>query len=74
MENIREGIILNIKYMATNIKSIFCSKTFWVAVIQGVVGILTVVGTQVPDIGWILIAKSVLDVLLRAITTQPVSI
>jgi len=58
----------------TAIKSIFLSKTFWVAVLQAAVGILVVVGTSAPDIGWIMVAKSILDVILRVISTGPVSV
>lgn len=58
---------------STNImKSIFKSKTFWIAVIQAVIGIVVVFSDAYPAIGGLLIAKSVLDVILRTVTTTRV--
>lgn len=53
-------------------KKLWESKTFWLAVIQGVAGILVVVVAQYPGIGSLLIAKSVVDVFLRIITETPI--
>jgi len=53
----------------------YLSKTIWIAVIQGVIGVLASLSTS-PDIhivGYIAIAKSGLDILLRALTSEPVS-
>lgn len=55
-----------------NTKSILESKTFWLAVIQGVVGVLAVLITQYPTLGYIAIAKSIADVVLRLLTDQPI--
>lgn len=58
---------------STNImKLIFKSKTFWIAVIQAVIGIVVVFSDAYPAIGGLLIAKSVLDVILRTVTTTRV--
>ena len=58
---------------STNImKSIFTSKTFWIAVIQAVIGIVVVFSDAYPAIGGLIIAKSVLDVILRTVTTTRV--
>ena len=46
-------------------KNWFESKTLWVAILQFVVGGLAVTGTNHPDMGWILMIKSVLDFILR---------
>lgn len=54
-----------------NIKSIFKSRTFWLAVAQAVLGAIVVFSTQYPDVGWLLTAKSVVDITLRFLTTQP---
>jgi hypothetical protein len=56
------------------IKSILLSKTFWVAVIQGLLGVVVVLETQIPGVGWLMIIKSVLDFGLRVATTQEVKI
>jgi hypothetical protein len=64
---------LTIIYM----KSIFSSRTFWLAVAQAVVGIYAIVVTQHPEIatiGYVAIVKSVIDIVLRYLTNQPVSI
>ena len=55
-------------------KSIFTSKTFWLAVVQAVVGAVGIFNTAYPSVGWLLVAKSVVDVVLRFVTTQPVSV
>lgn len=54
-------------------KSLFQSKTFWVAVIQAVIAVIVVFSTNYPSIGWFLAAKSILDVVLRLATTQPIA-
>lgn len=55
-------------------KSIFDSKVFWLAVIQGIIGVVVVVGTTNPDLGYIFVVKSFLDIVLRLLTTEPVSV
>lgn len=55
-------------------KSILFSKVFWLAVIQGIIGVMVAIGTQIPNVGWVLVTKSALDILLRILTTVPVSI
>lgn len=56
-------------------KSIFVSKTFWVAFIQIVIGGLIIFATDYPDwAGSLLLAKSLLDIVLRTLTTAPVKI
>jgi hypothetical protein len=57
-------------------KSIFKSKTFWLAVLQGVAGVL---GVLHPDptmkaAGGLAIAKSVVDVGLRLVTEDAVHV
>lgn len=53
-------------------KSIFQSRTFWVAVIQAVIGVVGVFATAYPALGGMLVAKSFLDIVLRLATTQPI--
>jgi len=55
-------------------KSILLSKTFWVALIQGCIGVIIAVSTVAPNLGWLLVGKSILDILLRVVTTQSVSV
>jgi len=55
-------------------KHLVQSKVFWVAVLQGIFGIILVLETEVPELGWVAIAKSVLDVGLRFVTSMPVTI
>jgi len=61
-------ILATKKYM----KGLLQSKTFWIAVIQAVIGIITVFSGAYPSIGELLIAKSVLDVIMRAVTGQQI--
>ncbi len=55
-------------------KSIFESKNFWVAVIQGMAGILLVVMEHYPNLGYLMVAKSAVDVVLRFLTNRPVKL
>lgn len=54
-------------------KSLFTSKTFIVAVLQALIGLYAAavqVDPTLASVGWGLIGKSVLDILLRLLTTQ----
>lgn len=53
-------------------KSLLSSKTFWVAMIQAVVGVLVVSLTQLDMVGYVAVVKSIADVILRLVTTEPV--
>lgn len=53
-------------------KSLTQSKTFWKAVVVGVVGIVTVALTELDMIGYIAIVNAVADVLLRMVTSDPI--
>ena len=48
-------------------KSFVYSKVFWLAFIQGLVGMVVIFQTTYPEIGGLLIAKTVLDIFLRTI-------
>lgn len=47
------------------------SKTVWVAIIQAVVGIGIAVLTDLDLLGYVIVLKSLGDVALRMVTTQP---
>lgn len=56
-------------------KKLLQSKTFWLAIIQAVIGIVVVFTTAYPElqaVGSIAIAKSLLDILLRTVTQMPI--
>jgi hypothetical protein len=56
-------------------KKLLQSKTFWVAVIQAVIGIVVVFTSTYPElqaVGSIAVAKSILDVILRVLTQYPI--
>lgn len=56
-------------------KSIFYSKTFILAVAQAIVGVsLTFDTNTTPYLGLALIAKSVIDVILRFVSTEEVTL
>jgi uncharacterized membrane protein len=55
-------------------KTIWQSKTFWVAVIQGVLGVLVALETTYPGVGWLMIGKSALDIILRSMSAQEVTL
>lgn len=51
-------------------KSLFESKTFWVAVIQAVGGIVIVALTELDLVGYVAMVKSIVDIILRLVTTK----
>ena len=53
-------------------KSLLQSKTFWVAVLQAVAGIVAVFYSSYPAVGELLVAKSALDVILRVVTSTAI--
>lgn len=56
-------------------KSLFQSRTFWVAVAQAVGAVLVVVNTNYPALeatGYMMVFKSIADVLLRIDTTKEI--
>lgn len=54
-------------------KTLLTSKTFWVAVIQAVAGIVVVALTELDMVGYIAMFKSVVDIILRLVTQQPIN-
>ena len=55
-------------------KNIFTSKTFIVACLQGILGIIVAVNSIQPELGQIMIVKSIIDITLRYVTESPVKI
>lgn len=53
-------------------KKLLHSKTFWLAVLQAAAGIVAALVLELPGVGWLVSAKSVIDVLLRLVTSKPV--
>lgn len=60
--------------MNAEIKSLFHSKVFWVAVAQAVAGAVVVFQTTYPEVGGLLVAKSLVDIVLRVLTNTQVKI
>lgn len=54
-------------------KSLVESKTFWLAAAQALTGILVVFATAYPDAGYLLVAKSIVDIVLRLATTTTIN-
>lgn len=65
------AVILYNKHME-NMKSLFRTKTFWLATAQAVVGVLAIFASAYPEVGGLMIAKSIIDVILRSYTAEPV--
>jgi len=53
-------------------KSIYKSKTFWLAITQAIIGACLTIDTDVPWLGVLLIIKSIIDVVIRFTTDQPI--
>jgi len=49
------------------------SKTIRLAILQALLGLLVAFGTEYPEAGGIVLAKSAVDVIIRAITTEGVT-
>lgn len=56
-----------------NPKTLLQSKVFWLAIAQIVAAGIAIFATSYPDVGWLLVAKSLVDIYLRTQTTQPIS-
>jgi len=57
-------------------KSIFKSKTFYLAIAQMVLGMIVIIEANYPEVrtlGGVAIAKSFIDILLRYLSTQEVT-
>lgn len=55
-------------------KSLFSSKTFWVAFIQAAIAVIVIFQGAYPQVGALLILKSALDVGLRIYTSKPITV
>jgi uncharacterized membrane protein len=55
-------------------KTLFSSKTFWLAIIQALIAAIAIFQGSYPGIGQLLILKSMLDIALRFITTSAIAI
>lgn len=55
-------------------KSFVYSKTFWLATIQALIAIIAIFATAYPQVGELLLIKSILDVLLRVGTDTKLSL
>ncbi len=53
-------------------KNWYQSKTIWFAILTGAVGIVTSFSTQYPDVGWLVTIGSVINVILRLVTSEPI--
>lgn len=53
-------------------KKLVHSKTFWLAVAQAVAGVIMVAFTELDMVGYASMVKSLVDVILRLATTEPV--
>ena len=65
---------MSIKNVVEGSKSIFKSRTFWLAILQSAIALIGVWQGFMPT--WasnLLIVKSLLDIILRAISTKPVT-
>lgn len=49
------------------------SRTVWIAIIQAVFGILIIILTEADLVGEAMMAKSLLDIIIRALTTTPLT-
>lgn len=50
-------------------KKYYLSKTIRIAALQAILGLLIAFGSEYPEVGGIVLAKSAVDVLIRSLTT-----
>jgi len=55
-------------------KSIFKSKTVIIAILQGVLGVAIAMQSVAPELGQLMFLKSIVDIALRYVTTESVTI
>ena len=48
------------------------SKTIWIAILQGIVGIAVAVATEYQGLGYLMVVKSIVDVIVRYMTTESI--
>ena len=53
-------------------KDWYKSKTVWLAMLQFAVGGLVMLQTEYPNVGYIAMIKSILDIGLRFVTEKPI--
>lgn len=53
-------------------KSILQSRTFWIAVAQAIISVAVVVFTELDMLGVVFILKSIVDIILRVDTKEPI--
>lgn len=58
--------------MYVDAKALIASKTFKLAALQAVAGVIVIFATAYPAVGGLVIAKSVIDIILRLYTSQPI--
>lgn len=54
-------------------KALVQSKQFWVAAIQALIAVIIVFSTAYPQAGFLLLAKSGLDIILRIYSIAPIA-
>ncbi len=57
-----------------NSKPLWQSKTVILALLQGLSGVLLAITQSSPTLGYLMIVKSVCDILIRWYTDQPITI
>lgn len=58
--------------LQTELKPWYQSKTIWLAMVQGAIAVVLVFQEANPEMGYLILAKSFLDVLLRYITVDTI--
>ena len=58
----------------TRAKYWYQSKTIWLAILEGVGGIVTILTTELPEVGGLLILKALIEIGLRFVTKLPVEV
>lgn len=53
-------------------KKWYTSRTIWIAILTSVMGLIVAFDSQYPGIGFLMIFKSFIDVVLRFITTTEI--
>lgn len=55
-------------------KKWYQSKTIWIAILQAIAGIFVAFSLEYPTAGWLLTAKSIVDILIRISTDKEIGL
>lgn len=69
----RSSTAYELKHTKTMVKQWYESKAIKLAIAQGILGVIVAFGTEIPDVGWLMVAKTIVDIYIRFITKDSIT-